>query len=95
MYSTISSALADENISLSRGNRPVECEEWIVAGISDDMIRFTSEKNTTIAIEIKYPEESMSPVFESTKIESNNTRKNIERSHSFIDVWSASMKHMK
>ena len=89
MYSTINRALSDAGISLSRGSHPNNCERWVVTGIADDMISFKSKGDKRINIEIKHPEGTMNQVFEAVKITPDSTRKEIERSRSFIEVWDA------
>lgn len=95
MASTMNRVLADADISISRGTHPNGCDKWVVTGISDDMISFKSNANTRITIDLRYPEDSMKPVFEGTKITSDDTRMQIERSQSFIDVWNALLQHME
>jgi hypothetical protein len=94
MHSTISRALSDANIRVSRGSHPGDCSEWVVAGIADDMITFKSSDEAKITINIRYPEESMEPVFEAHKIHVDNTREEITRSNSFTDTWDAALTKM-
>jgi hypothetical protein len=94
MYLTIKRALSNVDSSLSRGSHPKGCEEWVVTGIADDMISIKSDADERINIEIKHPAEAMNQVFEAVKITPDGTRKQIERSQSFAEVWSTATDQM-
>lgn len=86
MIQTIGSALKEENINISRGSHPNGCEDWIVAGISDDMIRVTSQTGAKLIINLRF-KEGGGHTFELVKVTKENNRIEIKKSKGFKEIW--------